>query len=251
MAPGRSTRSASPRSSPPRPAPAPSSSSPPTTRPAITSTRTSSPSSTPCSPPTDEVFFDYPLRPTPHPSPALTPLATLAFTISGLSKVAALPQLKLAWWHATGPAPLVHQAIARLELIADTYLSVATPVQLALPRLLAAAPAIQAQISARTRHNLATLRAACRDTALTVLDLDAGWTALLRLPAVHDLDDDAWALQLLARARILTQPGNLYDLHDPPHLAVSLLTPESTLAAACDRLRAVVAEVLASGPCCP
>ena len=200
---------------------------------------------------TDEVFFDYPLRPTPRPSPALTPLATLAFTISGLSKVAALPQLKLAWWHATGPAPLVHQAIARLELIADTYLSVATPVQLALPRLLAAAPAIQAQISARTRHNLATLRAACRDTALTVLDLDAGWTALLRLPAVHDLDDDAWALQLLARARILTQPGNLYDLHDPPHLAVSLLTPESTLAAACDRLRAVVAEVLASGPCCP
>ena len=200
---------------------------------------------------TDEVFFDYPLRPTPHPSPALTPLATLAFTISGLSKVAALPQLKLAWWLATGPAPLVHQAIARLELIADTYLSVATPVQLALPRLLAAAPAIQAQISARTRHNLATLRAACRDTALTVLDLDAGWTALLRLPAVHDLDDEAWALQLLARARILTQPGNLYDLHDPPHLAVSLLTPESTLAAACDRLRAVVAEVLASGPCCP
>ncbi len=200
---------------------------------------------------TDEVFFDYPLRPTPHPSPALTPLATLAFTISGLSKVAALPQLKLAWWLATGPAPLVHQAIARLELIADTYLSVATPVQLALPRLLAAAPAIQAQISARTRHNLATLRAACRDTALTVLDLDAGWTALLRLPAVHDLDDDAWALQLLARAHILTQPGNLYDLHDPPHLAVSLLTPESTLAAACDRLRAVVAEVLASGPCCP
>jgi alanine-synthesizing transaminase len=200
---------------------------------------------------TDEVFFDYPLRPTPRPSPALTPLATLAFTISGLSKVAALPQLKLAWWLATGPAPLVHQAIARLELIADTYLSVATPVQLALPRLLAAAPAIQAQISARTRHNLATLRAACRDTALTVLDLDAGWTALLRLPAVHDLDDEAWALQLLARARILTQPGNLYDLHDPPHLAVSLLTPESTLAAACDRLRAVVAEVLASGPCCP
>ena len=200
---------------------------------------------------TDEVFHDYPLHTAPRPSPALTPPSTLAFTISGLSKVAALPQLKLAWWLATGPQALVHEAVNRLELIADTYLSAATPVQIALPRLLAAAPAIQAQITARTRHNLATLRAACRDTAITVLDLDAGWTALLRLPAVHDLDDEAWALQLLSRAHVLVQPGQLYDLHGPPHLAVSLLTPEAIFAAACDRLRALVAEVLACGPCSP
>ena len=200
---------------------------------------------------TDEVFHDYPLTAAARPSPALTPPAGLAFTLSGLSKVAALPQLKLAWWLATGPEALVREATDRLELIADTYLSAATPVQLALPRLLAAAPAIQAQISARTRHNLATLRAACHNTAITLLDLDAGWTALLRLPAVHDLDDDAWARQLLHTARVLTQPGQLYDLHGPPHLALSLLTPEPTFAAACDRLRAAVAEVLASGPCSP
>lgn len=200
---------------------------------------------------TDEVFHDYPLTDAARPSPALTPPAGLAFTLSGLSKVAALPQLKLAWWLATGPEALVREATRRLELIADTYLSAATPVQLALPRLLAAAPAIQAQISARTRHNLATLRAACHNTAITLLDLDAGWTALLRLPAVHDLDDDAWARQLLHTARVVIQPGQLYDLHGPPHLALSLLTPEPTFAAACDRLRAAVAEVLASGPCSP
>ena len=199
----------------------------------------------------DEVFHDYPLRDGPRPSPALTPPSCLAFTISGLSKVAALPQLKLAWWLASGPDALVREAITRLEIVADTYLSAATPVQLALPRLLAAAPAMQAQISARTRRNLARLQLACRATAVTVLDVDAGWTALLRMPAVHDLDDAAWALQLLTRARILTQPASLYDLHAPPHLAVSLLTPEATLGLACDRLRATVAEVLACGPCCP
>ncbi len=197
----------------------------------------------------DEVFWDYPLTTTSRPSPALTPPACLSFVISGLSKVAALPQLKLAWWLALGPPALVREAMARLELIADTYLSAATPVQLALPALLAAAPAMQSQISRRTRHNLGRLRRACIDTAITVLDVDAGWTALLRLPAVHDLDDAAWALELLTRGHLLTQPGQLYDLHGAPHLAVSLLTPEPILAAACDRLRDAVAEVLASGPC--
>lgn len=200
---------------------------------------------------TDEVFHDYPLRDTPRPSPTLTPPRCLAFTISGLSKIAALPQLKLAWWLATGPAPQLTEAIRRLELIADTWLSAATPVQLALPRLLAAAPAIQAQISARTRSNLDHLHTTCHTTTMSVLAVDAGWTALLRLPAVHDLDDEAWARELLHRAHVLTQPGHLYDLHGPPHLALSLLTPTSTLATACDRLRAAVAEVLASGPCCP
>ena len=68
---------------------------------------------------------------------------------------------------------------------------------------------------------------------------------------MHDLDDEAWALQLLSRAHVLAQPGQLYDLHGPPHLAVSLLTPEAIFAAACDRLRALVAEVLACGPCSP
>jgi alanine-synthesizing transaminase len=197
----------------------------------------------------DEVFWDYPLRTTPRTSPTRTRPNALTFVVSGLSKVAALPQLKLAWWLALGPPALVREATARLELIADTYLSAATPVQLALPRLLAAAPAMQAQISRRTRSNLDRLRAACVDTTLTVLDVEAGWTALVRLPAVHDLDDAAWARELLLRGRLRTQPGQLYDLHGAPHVALSLLTPEATWATACDRLRDTVAEVLASGPC--
>ena len=192
----------------------------------------------------DEVFWDYPLVPGPHPSPALGPRDALTFILSGLSKVAALPQLKLAWWLALGPPALVAAAMARLELVADTYLSAATPVQLALPGLLAAAPAMQARIIARCRHNLDRLRDTCQGTALTVLELEAGWTALLRLPAVHDLDDAAWALLLLRRGHVLTQPGHLFDLGDPPRLAVSLITPEPEFAAACARLPGLVARVL-------
>lgn len=199
----------------------------------------------------DEVFWDYPLVPGPHISPVLGPRAALTFILSGLSKVAALPQLKLAWWLALGPAALVAAAMARLELIADTYLSAASPVQLALPGLLAAAPAMQARISARCRANLARLRQACRDTAMTVLDVEAGWTALLRLPAVHDLDDAGWALQLLRRGQLLTQPGHLFDLDDPPRLAVSLLTPEPEFAAACARLPGLVAQLTERGPAHP
>lgn len=196
----------------------------------------------------DEVFWDYPLTPGPHPSPALGPRRALTFILSGLSKVAALPQLKLAWWLALGPSALVSAAMARLELIADTYLSAATPVQLALPDLLDAAPAMQARISARCRHNLEQLRRACHGTAMTVLELEAGWTALLRLPAVHDLDDAAWALHLLRHGHLLTQPGHLFDLGDPPRLALSLLTPEPEFTAACARLPGLVADVLDHPP---
>ena len=196
----------------------------------------------------DEVFWDYPLTSSPRSSPTLTPPACLGFVISGLSKVAALPQLKLAWWLALGPARLVREAMARLELIADTYLSAATPVQLALPELLATAPATRTRISRRTHANLLHLRRTCIDTAMTVLAVDAGWTALLRMPAVLDHPDggDAgWALELLTRGHLLTQPGHLYDLHGPPHLALSLLTPEPVFSPACDRLRTLVADVLA------
>jgi alanine-synthesizing transaminase len=107
---------------------------------------------------------------------------------------------------------------------------------------------MQARISARCRQNLAQLRHTCQDTALTVLDVEAGWTALLRLPAVHDLDDAGWALHLLRRGHILTQPGHLFDLGDPPRLALSLLTPEPEFTAACARLPDLVARVIDHGP---
>ncbi len=196
----------------------------------------------------DEVFWDYPLSTTTqHTSPSLGNGAALCFVLSGLSKVAALPQFKLAWWLARGPADLVRTAMARLEIIADTFLSVAAPVQRALPQLLAAAPAIQRQISTRCRTNLACLRRVCHATAMTALDVEAGWLALVRLPAVDGLRSEAWAHALLQHAGIASQPGHLYDLDDPPHVALSLLTPEATFASACDRLPAAVARVITSG----
>lgn len=103
---------------------------------------------------------------------------------------------------------------------------------------------MQAQISQRTRANLATLKKTCRPTAVSILDVDAGWLALLRLPDVHDLSDAAWALRLVERAGVLVQPGHLYGLAGV-HVAVSLLTPESILKAGLDRLLAEVAAVLA------
>jgi alanine-synthesizing transaminase len=175
----------------------------------------------------DEVFADYPLRPDPERAgSALGARACLTFVLSGLSKVALLPQLKLSWGAACGPADRVAAALARLALIADSFLSVATPVQLALPRILAAAPALQARVRARTAANLAALRAALAGGAASVLDAEGGWSAVLRLPELPSLDDEGWALALLD-AGVLVQPGGLYDL-DGCHAVVSLLSePES------------------------
>jgi len=171
----------------------------------------------------DEVFADYPLRPDPERVAwALGPRACLTFVLSGLSKVALLPQLKLSWGVVCGPAARVEAGLARLALIADSFLSVATPVQLALGRILAAAPAIQAQVRARTGANLVALRGALARGAASVLDAEGGWAAVLQLPALGGLDDERWALALL-EAGVLVQPGSLYDL-DGCHAVVSLLS---------------------------
>jgi len=195
----------------------------------------------------DEVFFDYPIGHAPKDSPLTGPGEALTFVLSGLSKVAALPQLKLAWAVARGPAPLVREAMRRLELVADTYLSAATPVQRAAPALLAAAPGVQASIRARVRANLDRLRRACAGTSLGVLDVEAGWTALVRLPQILDDGGRGWARELL-HAGVLTQPGELYEL-PAAHLALSLITPEPGFAAGLERITERVAHVLASGPC--
>lgn len=195
----------------------------------------------------DEVFFDYPIGHVPKVSPIAGPRQALTFVLSGLSKVAALPQLKLAWAVARGPGPLVREAMRRLELVADTYLSAATPVQRAAGSLLAAAPAVQAAIRARVRANLDRLRRACVGTSLGVLDVEAGWTGLVRLPHLFDDGGRGWARELL-HAGVLTQPGELYEM-PPAHLALSLITPEPEFADGLERVTEHVAHVLASGPC--
>lgn len=194
----------------------------------------------------DEVFYDYPLCPGPQASPLDGPRRALTLTLSGLSKVAALPQMKLAWTIVRGPAALRTAALARLEIVHDTYLSASTPTQRAAPALLAAAPRIQATIRGRLLANLEHLQRAAQGSALTPCAAEGGWTALLRLPQIG-MDDLEWARLLLVRSGVLVQPGYFYDL-ETPHLALSLLTPEPTFGAGTGRLVTLAQQVVGSGP---
>jgi alanine-synthesizing transaminase len=141
----------------------------------------------------DEVFLDYPLRglkAVPQ-SFACGPHPALTFVLSGLSKICGLPQMKAAWIATLGPAAAWAEAMGRLEIVADTFLSMNAPVQLALPRWLEGRGPIQAQILARVRESLGVLRAVADASPelLRVLDVDAGWSAVLSLPrCVGDSD---------------------------------------------------------------
>jgi alanine-synthesizing transaminase len=169
----------------------------------------------------DEVFLDYPLEGSGR---TFVREDVLTFTLGGLSKSAGLPNLKLAWMRVSGPRK--QEAIAALELIADNFLSVATPVQVALPELLELAPSIRKNISNRTRANLATLRGAF-SSAVQVLPVEGGWSAVLRVPRVRS--DDELALLLLERG-VVVQPGYFFDFADDGYLVVSLLTREEVFA---------------------
>jgi hypothetical protein len=184
----------------------------------------------------DEVFADYPLgEGSERIASALGPRACLCFVLSGLSKVALLPQWKVAWGVACGPKSRVEPALERIALIADTFLSVSTPAQLALPRIFAATPESQARVRSRTNANLAALRAALAGRAVTVCAGEGGWAAVLRLPELAGLDDEAWALALLESAGVLVHPGALYDL-EGCHCVVSLLPEPESFAAGCAAL---------------
>lgn len=188
----------------------------------------------------DEVFADYPLYPGPRRvNSVIGELECLTFVLSGLSKVAALPQFKLAWAVACGPEELVRPALARLSVIADTYLNLATPVQLALPKIFSASEPMQAQIRRRMLANLETLDAAITDSPVSRLSVEGGWSTILRLPRLGDLDDEGWVLRMLERIDIWAQPGSLYDIQGC-HLVLSLLTEPETLVEGLSRLVACV-----------
>jgi alanine-synthesizing transaminase len=172
----------------------------------------------------DEVFSDYAFAADPERLPRLAGVnEILTFSLSGLSKVAGLPQMKLGWIVSGGPASERAAAMERLELIADTYLSVATPVQHALPRLLAAGENIREQIRRRTRKNLDTLLASTANTPFRTLHVEAGWYATVQVPRIRT--EEEWALQLLDRCNVLVQPGYFYDFHQDGLLVLSLLPP--------------------------
>ena len=178
----------------------------------------------------DEVFARYPLR--VDATRARSALdagerAPLVFALGGLSKLAALPQAKLAWMAVCGQAPRVEAALGRLEVIADAFLSLAAPVQHALPALLASRRVAEQAIRDRTADNLAWLASAVTGSAVSLLDVEGGWYATLRLPKTRD--EEAWALAFLEEDGVHVHPGHFFDFDDEAYVVVSLLTPEATL----------------------
>lgn len=196
----------------------------------------------------DEVFGDYRLDPDCEPAdPGLESVLAageggpLCFVLSGLSKVLGLPQLKLGWIHVGGQEPLRTQAQDRLEIIADTFLSVGTPVQLAAPRLLGEQPRLCAGIRERTRANLQQLRQKLKGTALGVLPTEGGWYATVRLPRL--CSEQEWVETLLRDDDLLCHPGYFFDFAQEAFLILSLLAHPAELDEGAARLLARVTEL--------
>jgi len=186
----------------------------------------------------DEVFGEYPLcEDRARARSVLEAGEGLVLALDGLSKVAALPQMKLAWTTLGGSNVLVAEALARLELILDTFLSPGTPVQRALPELLASRHVAAGAIRERTRRNHARLVARTLESPLTSLHVEGGWYGVVRLPATAS--DEEWALSALA-AGVLVQPGYFFDFDETPHVVLSLLTPEAAFDVGLERLLTVV-----------
>ena len=168
----------------------------------------------------DEVFADYAFG---LDESRVSTLAAcdevLTFTLSGLSKVCALPQMKLGWISANGPRH--EEALERLELIADTYLSVSTPIQLATARMLETRHIVQRQIRERTQRNLTVL-------AGRQLRVEGGWCATIQVPRTRS--EESWVLDLLRSENVLVQPGYFFDFHAEAFLILSLLTPPEIFA---------------------
>lgn len=177
----------------------------------------------------DEVFLDFAFT-EPAPASFAANDAALTFTLSGISKICGLPQMKVAWLILGGPRDLKAAAIQRLELIADTYLSMSAPVQYALPTFLDQRHEFQAQVMVRVRKNLAELdRQIELQNACTRLVTEAGWYAVLRIPATRS--DEEFALQLLESKGVYTHPGHFYDFSGDGFVIVSLITPEEDFTA--------------------
>jgi len=188
----------------------------------------------------DEVFADYSFRDDPRRAASVARDGpALAFALGGLSKSCGLPQLKLAWTAVTGPEPLRRDALARLEVVADTYLSVSTPVQVAAPELLARREELAAPIRARVRANLESLRAAIGPGCpATLLEPQGGWSAVLRVPATRT--EEERVTRLLEERDVLVHPGYFFDFPHEAFLVLSLLPPEDDFAEGVARVLADV-----------
>jgi len=170
----------------------------------------------------DEVFLDFPFTGPPRKTFAAN-RDSLTFTLSGLSKIAALPQMKAAWVTTTGPHALVRPALDRLEVIADTFLSLNAPTQCALPALLAQRHSLRPQLLERIRTNRALLQSASAGGEFAhLLDADGGWYAVLEMPG--DRSDEELTIALLQK-RVIVHPGHFYDFPSEGYVVLSLIPP--------------------------
>ena len=188
----------------------------------------------------DEVFLDYALdltdaRENGHASFSTGEHPVLTYVLSGLSKVAGLPQMKAAWIAAFGPELLLEAATVRLEVIADTFLSMNAPVQHAMPYLLANRHDVQQQILQRVTENLTVLdRQLAGAPAVSRLRAQGGWYAVLRVPAL--MSGDALAIRLMERERVVVHPGHFYGFDGDGWIVLSLLPPPVEFAGGITRL---------------
>lgn len=194
----------------------------------------------------DEVFLDYSLPGQEARSFAVGAHPALTFVLSGISKIAALPQMKAAWIAATGPEQALASALSRLEVIADTFLSMNAPVQCALGAWLAGCAAMQEQIRKRIRANLRNLdQLLLQYPAVTRLALEAGWYAVLRVPALGS--DEDLAVRLVEEHGVSVHPGYFFGFEGDGWLVVSLLTPEQEFQKGVEKLCGAVADREYSG----
>jgi alanine-synthesizing transaminase len=184
----------------------------------------------------DEVFRDYPFHAGAEGPAASTVDDGLVFGLGGLSKLAGLPQLKLGWIGVSGARGCCEAALERLELIADAYLSVSTPVQLAADQLLTAGNTWRERALARVRENRYLLAQMLRSEAphCTLLHAAGGWSAIIQLPAVES--EESIVERLLCEERVLVQPGFFYDFAGEAHIVVSLLVSTPQLEVGLPRL---------------
>jgi aspartate/methionine/tyrosine aminotransferase len=172
----------------------------------------------------DEVFLDFAMG-EKQPASFAANSGALTFTMSGLSKISGLPQMKAAWLVTSGPEHLKSQALARLELIADTYLSMNAPVQLAIPAFVQQRHDFQKQLMERVRRNLAELdRQLGESNPCSRLPVEGGWYVVIRVPATRP--DEDLAVDLLKTKGVYVHPGHFYEFPGEGYLVASLIAPE-------------------------
>jgi aspartate/methionine/tyrosine aminotransferase len=184
----------------------------------------------------DEVFLDYPVESGTQASFAAT-ADLLTFVVSGVSKICGLPQMKAGWISVSGPGALKHEAIRRLEMISDSFLSASTPIQLALPEFLETRNGFQSQLKTRLRANLNELdRQLASTPPCSRLVVEGGWYVILRVPATRS--DEDLAIELIEREGVLVESGHFFDFPNDGYLILSLMTPETTFTEGVKRILA-------------